>query len=71
MKNPSTRAPMPDPNVEEIRAIRARLSERFDNDIDKLCEYLRRKEAEYGDRVVKPGSLTSKGPRSVASGKRA
>jgi hypothetical protein len=62
---------MPDPNVEEIRAIRARLSERFDNDIDKLCEYLRRKEAEYGDRVVKPESLTSKRLRSGASGKRA
>ena len=71
MKNPSARDVMSDPNVEEIRAIRAKLSERFDNDIDKLCEYLRRKEAEYGDRVVKPGSLTSKRLRSVASGKRA
>ena len=54
MRKLSARDAMADPNVEEIRTIRAKLSERFDNDIDKLCEYLRRKEAEYGDRIVKP-----------------
>lgn len=67
MENPNARVPMCDPNVDEIRAIRAKLSARFDNDIDKLCEYLRRKEAEYGDRVVQPGTLTPRNRRSAVS----
>ena len=68
MRNPRARVPMPDPNVDEIRAIRAKLSARFDNDIDKLCEYLRRKEAEYGDRIVQPGKLTPINQRRAVSG---
>ena len=52
MKQSEPSPPTPDAIVDEVRAIRAKLSARFDNDIDKLCEYLRRKEAEYGDRVV-------------------
>ncbi len=66
---PSEEPPMSDALVDEVRAIRAELSARFGNDIGKLCEYLRQKEAEYGDRVVQPRDLTSKGPRSVASRK--
>ncbi len=44
--------PMPDAIVDEVRAIRAEISAQFGNDVGNLCEYLRRKEAEYGDRVV-------------------
>jgi len=68
MRNPKAHVPMPDPNVDEIRAIRAKLSARFDNDIDKLCQYLRGKEAEYGDRVVQPGKLPAKNHPHIASG---
>ena len=70
MRNPRVPVAMPDPNVDEIRAIRAKLSARFDNDIDKLCEYLRRKEAEYGDRVVQPNKLAAKNDPHIASGTR-
>ena len=70
MRNPKAPVAMPDPNVDEIRAIRAKLSARFDNDIDKLCQYLRQKEAEYGDRVVQPGKLPARTPRRATSGKR-
>ena len=51
MKSTQTR-PMPDAIVDEVRAIRAEISAQFGNDVGKLCEYLRRKEAEYRDRVV-------------------
>ena len=70
MKQSEPSPPTPDAIVDEVRAIRAKLSARFDNDIDKLCEYLRRKEAEYGDRIVQPGTLTCKRLRGVAPGKR-
>jgi hypothetical protein len=67
MRNPRASVPLADPNVDEIRAIRAKLSARFDNDIDKLCEYLRQKEAEYGGRVVQPGKIPRKKDRRAAS----
>lgn len=78
MKPSKTSPPMPDAIVDEVRAIRAKLSARFDNDIDKLCEHLRHVEARYRDRVVQPGgidrdtagNLTRKRPRGAASGKR-
>lgn len=41
-----------DPLVDEIRRIRLEVSERFDNDVDRLCEHLRVLEREAGDRVV-------------------
>ena len=68
MKHPRTPVSMADPNVDEIRAIRAELSARFDNDVGKLCKHLRRVEARYRDRVVQPGSLTCKSPQHVGSG---
>ena len=43
-----------DPLIEEIRTIRKELSDRFDNDPARLCEYLRQVEAEYSDRLAHP-----------------
>jgi hypothetical protein len=56
--------------VDEVRAVRAKLSARFGNDIDKLCDHLRSIEAQYRDRVVQPGKLIPKNRRRVTSGKR-
>jgi hypothetical protein len=57
-----------DPNVDEIRVIRAKVSARFDNDVGRLCEHLRRIEDQYRNRVVQPGTLIRKKPRRDASG---
>jgi hypothetical protein len=70
MKATKPPASVPDAIVDEIRGIRAEISARFGNDVGKLCEYLRRKEAEYGDRVVRSPKPAGKRPRSVASGRR-
>ena len=67
MKKTEKPTPRSDAIVDEVRAIRAELSARFGNDIDKLCDHLRSIEAQYADRVVQPGKLNR--PR-VASGKR-
>jgi len=61
---------MPDAIVDEVRAIRAELSARFGNDVAKLCEYLREREVQYGDRVVKPGKLPAENHLRVATGER-
>lgn len=42
-----------DPITEEIRELRHQLAERFDNDIDRIGEDLRRREAESGRRIVR------------------
>ncbi|MGB7159474.1 MAG: hypothetical protein WBD40_15510 [Tepidisphaeraceae bacterium] len=39
----------PDPMIDEVRAIRIALSERFDNDVYKLGKYLQEIEAQYPD----------------------
>ena len=44
-----------DPNVDEVRAIRARLSARFDDDLDRLYMHLRSVETKHRERVVQPG----------------
>ncbi len=43
-----------DPLIDEIRGIRKAISDRFGNDVDRLCEHLRQIEAENKDRVVSP-----------------
>lgn len=41
-----------DPLIDEVRDIRQKLWARFDNDIDKVVEYLRRLQDQHRDRVV-------------------
>ena len=42
-----------DPLIVEVRTARKNLSARFDNDIEKLCAYLRGIEKREGARLVK------------------
>lgn len=44
----------PDPLIEEVRARRRELSERFGNDVDRLCDHLAEIERQQADRVVRP-----------------
>ena len=44
----------PDPLIDEIRAIRKELSDRFDNDPIKLGQYLMELQKQYADRLVQP-----------------
>jgi len=43
-----------DPLIDEIRAIRKDISERFDNDISRLCEFLREQEKMHPELVAPP-----------------
>ncbi len=54
-KNPST--PASDPLIDEVRAVRKELSDRFGNDVGRLCEYLRQVEAER-DACRKAAAIT-------------
>lgn len=42
-----------DPLIDEVRARRQRLTERFGNDVDRLADYLRSIEAAHKGRVLK------------------
>lgn len=43
-----------DPLIQEVRDMRRELSNRFGNDVTKLCDYLREIESQYPGRVVAP-----------------
>ncbi|VFN05767.1 MAG: hypothetical protein BECKG1743D_GA0114223_110552 [Candidatus Kentron sp. G] len=45
---------MKDPIVEEVRRYRMEHTRRFDFDLHRICEDLRRLEKDLGDRVVEP-----------------
>jgi hypothetical protein len=49
----STETLAPDPLIDEVRGLRRALSERFGNDLDRLCEHLETVEKEYEARVVR------------------
>ena len=40
--------------IEEVRAHRRELSERFGNDVNRLCDYLAEIERQYSERLVRP-----------------
>lgn len=41
-----------DPVVDEMRAVRRELADRFGNDIDALCDFLAQEEQQHADRLV-------------------
>lgn len=52
----------PDPLIDEIRSIREEISNRFNNDVDKLCDYLQQLEREHPDRMATPEQLRPRQP---------
>ncbi len=54
MSDPREEQLQGDPLIDEIRAVRKAISELFDNDVDKLCDDLQRREAEHADRIAHP-----------------
>ena len=50
------------PIVDEVRAIRRKLAERFDFDVEKLCEYLREQEQQHPERLVQPPETVTRRP---------
>lgn len=48
---PVTRS-LVDPLIDEVRAIRRDISERYGNDVDRLCDHLQELEREHGEWVV-------------------
>jgi hypothetical protein len=53
--------PTSDPLIDEVRAIRQRISEQFGHDVDRLVEHLREMELRQPGRVVKPADLKRQG----------
>ena len=43
-----------DPLVDEVRNVRKAISEMFNHDVDKLCDYFQHIEQQHQGRVVKP-----------------
>jgi hypothetical protein len=41
-----------DPVIEEIRAVRRELSERFGGDVNALCDFLAQEEQQHAERLV-------------------
>ena len=46
-----------DPLIDEVRAVRKAIAAQFENDIDKLCDELQRREQEHPDRIAKPAPV--------------
>ncbi len=55
--------------VDEVRAIRADISARFGNDVNRLCEHLRKIEAEFSGREVQNAKRSHTSKRHINSGK--
>jgi hypothetical protein len=55
-----------DPVVQEIRAVRRELQDRFGNDIEALCEFLSEQEAQHPERLV---NRAPKAPQPMGSGR--
>ena len=51
---------LPDPLIDEVRAIRRAIFEECDNDLDKLVEQLRELERQHPERVVTPEQLRAR-----------
>jgi hypothetical protein len=49
-----------DPGIEEVRALRRELSERFGHDLARLGQHLRAIEQKHADRVVQPPDRSSR-----------
>lgn len=54
MSQPEPAQSRGDPLIEDVHNVRNALSQRFGNDVAKLCEHLREVEAEHASRVVTP-----------------
>ncbi len=59
-------AESPDPLIDEVRAIRRRLSERFGNDVDRLADHLKTIEKQHKGRVIKAPDRPGDEQSSVA-----
>ena len=54
-KTPSV--PTPDPLIDEIRAIRSKISAEFGDDVNQLVEHLREVEQQHASRVLQPDDI--------------
>jgi hypothetical protein len=50
----------PDPLIDEIRAIRGRISEEFGHDVNRLVDHLREIERQFPGRVLQPTDLQTR-----------
>ena len=58
--------PTGDPLIDEVRAIRHKISEEFGDDVNRLAEHLREIELQHPGRVLQPADLkhTDKGSKA-------
>jgi hypothetical protein len=58
--------PSGDPLIDEVRAIRHKISEEFGDDVNRLAEHLREIELQHPGRVLQPADL-NRVPKNKAS----
>jgi len=58
--------PRHDEPIEEIRELRRQISERFENDPDKLVAHYLQLQKQYADRLVKAANQTARKDPSAA-----
>ena len=56
MKTTQPGSTLPDPLIDEVRAIRRAISEQFGNDVDRLCDHLRKLERQHPERLAEPAA---------------
>ncbi len=54
-----------DPVIDEIREIRQRISERFDNDPARLVEYYQQLQQQYKERLIDTAKGSAGGPSAA------
>ena len=65
MTTPEKPEPTVDPLIEEVRAARRALAERFNGDLDRLCDHLEELERRHPERVLRPSEVrTPRIPRT-------
>jgi hypothetical protein len=58
--------PTGDPLIDEVRAIRHKISQEFGDDVNRLAEHLREIERQHPGRVLQPADL-NRVPKNKAS----
>ncbi len=69
MPDTSSRSPRPDPLIDEIRAIRQKISDEYGNDIRRLGAHLQEFQRQFKDRVITDPAVMTKRARQMPSPK--
>ena len=67
MSDAPVRQSVSDPLIDEVRSIRREISERYGNDVDRLCDHLRELERQHNEWTMVEEPAEGSGPRSEST----